>query len=82
MDTESGWHGIKVHQHWLLKPDSYKVRTDLPIFKDKSGKRLMLPKEQQINPDKIIRYLNIKATVLIEDSSITSKNAAQDAYYK
>ena len=62
--------------------DSYKVRINLPIFKDKSGKRLMLPKELQINPDKIVRYLNIKASVLIEQSSVSSKNPAQDAYYK
>ena len=40
----------------------------------------MLPKEQRINPDKIVRYLNIKATVLIEESSTSSKNAAKDAY--
>ena len=37
-----------------------------PIFKNKLGKRLMLPKELQINPDKIVRYLNIKANVFIE----------------
>ena len=83
VDATSRYHGIRVSQHWLLEASGeYLVRTNLPIFKDKSGKRLMLPKEQRINPDKIVRYLNIKATVLIEESSTSSKNAAQDAYYK
>ena len=83
VDTTSRYHGIRVSQHWLLEASGeHIIRTDLPIFKDKSGKRLMLPKDKQINSDKIVRYLNIKATVLIEESSISSKNAAQDAYYK
>ena len=41
----------------------------LPIFKNKLGKRINLPKELQINPDKIVRYLNIKATVSINTNS-------------
>ena len=50
-----------------------------PIFKNKLGKRLMLPKELQINPDKIVRYLNIKANVFIEQND-KQPNAVQ-AYY-
>ena len=50
-----------------------------PIFKDKTGKRLMLEKELQINPDKIVRYLNIKANVFI----VPDNNQSSDiqAYY-
>ena len=50
-----------------------------PIFKNKLGKRLMLPKELQINPDKIVRYLNIKANVFIEQNN-KQPNSVQ-AYY-
>jgi hypothetical protein len=55
------------------------VYTDKPIFKNKSGKRLMLPKDKQVNPDKIVRYLNIKANVYIEPAD-TEPNAVE-AYY-
>lgn len=51
-----------------------------PIFKDLSGKRLMLPKELQKNPDKIVRYLNIKAKIFIEQSD--QRVSAEEAYYK
>jgi hypothetical protein len=51
-----------------------------PIFKNKLGKRLMLPKELQMNPDQIVRYLNIKANVFIESSNHISK--ADSAYYQ
>ena len=50
-----------------------------PIFKNKLGKRLMLPKELQINPDKIVRYLNIKASIFIEPSDKQSDSV--QAYY-
>ena len=46
-----------------------------PIFKNKQGKRLMLNKQNQINPDKIVRYLNIKANVFIENSLDDTQNA-------
>jgi len=39
---------------------------------NKSGKRLLLPKEMQINPDKIVRYLNIKANIFIEPDSLNT----------
>ena len=51
----------------------------LPPFKDLSGKRLMLPKDQQINPDKIVALLNIRATVNIIDESNAA--SASDTYF-
>lgn len=50
-----------------------------PIFKDKTGKRLMLEKDLQINPGKIVRYLNIKAKVFIVANG--SQDSATQAYY-
>jgi hypothetical protein len=41
---------------------------DYPIFKDITGKRPTLPREEMINPDKIVTLLNIKATISIVDS--------------
>jgi hypothetical protein len=38
----------------------------------------MLPRDLQLNPDKIVRYLNIKANIFIESNANTT---AQDAYY-
>ena len=38
----------------------------------------MLPKDLQVNPDKIVRYLNIKANVRIESSENPS---FEEAYY-
>lgn len=61
-----------------LKPDP-DIHINLPIFKNKAGKRLMLPDDLQINKDKIVRYLNIKAKVFVESTNAI-KNA-QDAYY-
>lgn len=49
-----------------------------PIFKNKLGKRLMLPKELQINPNKIVRYLNIKAKIFIQNSK---QSDAVQSYY-
>ena len=66
-DPTSRYHGIYVADHWLLQPEGgTRIHTHLPIFKNKAGKRVMLPKDKQINPDKIVRYLNIKANVFIE----------------
>ena len=52
------------------------IQLGKPIFKDKTGKRLMLEDGLQINPDKIIRYLNVKATVKINPQGFT-----QESYY-
>lgn len=80
IDYEYRYHGIYVSQHWLLESENgYKIYTDLPIFKNKAGKRLMLPKHLQINPDKIVRYLNIRAKVMIDSWDTT--RTAQDAYF-
>lgn len=79
-DTLIRWHGIPLSWHWLLEAEpGYDVYTDKPIFKNKAGKRLMLPKNKQVNPDKIVRYLNIKANVYIEP--LGSEPNAVEAYY-
>ena len=39
----------------------------------------MLPKNQQLNPDKIVRLLNIKATIQFETNN--TSNSKSDAYY-
>lgn len=44
-----------------------------PIFKDRLGKRLNLPRELMVNPDKIVRLLNIKAKILIRDEDNSDK---------
>lgn len=52
------------------------IHTKLPIYKNIVGKREVLPEKQQINSDKIVRLLNIKATIDIE----TPANAS-DTFY-
>lgn len=80
VDDTTTYHGIKVSDHWLLESeDGFVIHTDKPIFKNKAGKRLMLPKHLQVNPDKIVRYLNIKARVFIDSWDLTRN--AQDAYF-
>lgn len=80
VDPTSRYHGIMVADHWLLTPEGgHRIHTHLPIFKNKAGKRLMLPKELQVNPDKIVRYLNIKAKVFVE--AMGQSYSAQEAYY-
>lgn len=64
-----------------ITPINSRILTHLPIFKNRAGKRLMLPKELQVNPDKIVRYLNIKAKVFVEASSNDGGFSAQEAYY-
>ena len=39
------------------------IEYNYPIYKDNSGKRITLPYENQINPDKIVRFLNIRANI-------------------
>jgi hypothetical protein len=53
------------------EPINGQIHLGKPIFKNKAGKRLMLEPELQINPDKIIRYLNIKAKVKIVPQGFT-----------
>lgn len=52
---------------------------EYPIFKDITGKRPTLPREEMLNADKIVTLLNIKATISIVDDYNTSK--LSDAYY-
>ena len=81
-DDTSRYHGILVADHWLLTPEGgTRIYTHLPIFKNKVGKRLMLPKELQINPDKIVRYLNIKAKVFVEAMGQNGQYNATEAYF-
>jgi hypothetical protein len=66
-------HGIPLDWHWVLEEPSTdisknKVYLNLPIFKDITGKRPTLPREEMINPDKLVTLLNIKATISIVDS--------------
>lgn len=62
-----------------VKPNP-NIHIGLPIFKNSAGKRLMLDKDDQVNPDKIVRYLNIRAKLFIGANDIP-KNATE-AYYK
>ena len=64
---------------YKVAPGDPDYKPSLPIFKNKAGKRLMLPRELQINPDKIVRYLNIKANVFI-DSNGNDLNASESYY--
>jgi hypothetical protein len=77
-------HGIRLDQHWVVgevkKDTDRKVHYNLPIFKDITGKRPMLPKEQQLNPDKIVTLLNIKAHISVVDSD-NSNMTLSDTYY-
>lgn len=50
----------------------------LPIFKDITGKRPMLPKELQVNPDKLVTLLNIKADI---DIVTQQENNLSDVYF-
>lgn len=52
---------------------------ELPIFKDITGKRKMLPREEQLNPDKIVTLLNIKANINILDED--NPNKLSDEFY-
>ena len=82
LDKSTRYHGIYLSDHWLLQAEQgYKIYTDLPIFKNKAGKRVMLPRELQVNPDKIVRYLNIKAKVMIEANAVDGTYNATEAYY-
>jgi hypothetical protein len=82
VDPTSRYHGIMVADHWLLTPEGgHRIHTHLPIFKNKQGKRLMLPKHLQVNPDKIVRYLNIKAQVFIEAMAPDGNLNANEAYF-
>ena len=65
---------------YVLKVDKKNPENSIfnkPIFKNKAGKRLTLPREKMVNPDKIVRLLNIKATIKIGSNLETP----EDYYY-
>ena len=64
-----------------IAPTNGQIHIGLPIFKNTAGKRLILPKELQINPDKIVRYLNIKAKVKIESKAEDGVLDYHESYY-
>ena len=51
---------------------------NLPIFKDKTGKRPMLERNKMLNPDKLVTLLNIKASI---DIQLPSGENISDYYY-
>lgn len=55
------------------------IHTSAPIFKNLQGKREMLPKDKQINPDTIVKLLNIRAT--INATIPNSEQTLEDYYY-
>lgn len=62
------------------KPESFNTYfLNKPIFKDLTGKRINLERDKQLNPDKIVRLLNVKATINIIDPD--SEQSLSDAYY-
>ncbi|MGN0966620.1 MAG: hypothetical protein ACI4OP_03385 [Candidatus Coprovivens sp.] len=67
-------HGIPLKWHWVIQAEektdgSKKVWLGYPIFKDLTGKRPMLDRDKQINPDKIVTLLNIKANITVVNTS-------------
>ena len=51
----------------------------LPIYKDITGKRINLKREEMLNPDKLVTLLNIKATIQLQDFDESVK--LPDDYY-
>ena len=82
IDRVSRYHGFLLCDLWLLETEKgFKVYTNLPVFKNKAGKRLTLPKHLQVNPDKIVRYLNIRAKVYIEAMGNKGEFNVHEAYF-
>lgn len=49
------------------------INNNYPIFKDRSGRKLMLPEDDRINDGQVVRYINIRANILVKfDSSNSS----------
>lgn len=55
------------------------IHTNAPIFKNLQGKREMLPEDKQINPDTIVKLLNIRATVTATVPN--TEQTLEDYYY-
>lgn len=79
----SAGHSYSDYDTYKLSPSQDntqdKIHLDLPIFKDITGKRPTLPREEMINPDNIVTLLNIKATISIVDDDNQTK--LSDSYY-
>ena len=77
-------HGIPLRWHWTVSDsrtvDDKKVHYGLPIFKDITGKRPMLPREEQVNPDKLVTLLNIKANITIVDQDHPNVDMSTNYY--
>ena len=73
------YNSVPVNNLQVIDLNQTRIYMSYPIFKNKQGKRVMLPKELQVNPDKIVRYLNIKAQVAID---IDPTNPDKGAYYQ
>ena len=54
------------------------IHTNAPIFKNLQGKREMLPKDKQINPDTIVKLLNIRATI---SATVPNTDQTLEDYY-
>ena len=55
---------------------------NLPIFKDKTGKRPTLPRELMLNPDKVVTLLNLKASIKIDDTNLSDLFYNQKAAFE
>ena len=51
------------------------IENNYPIFKDRSGRKIMLPEEDRINDGQVVRYINIRATILVK---FNSNNASRN----
>lgn len=54
------------------------IHTNAPIFKNLQGKREMLPKDKQINPETIVKLLNIRATI---NATVPNTDQTLEDYY-
>ena len=77
--------GARVHNDYIrYDEETYKpagldlIALNLPIFKDKTGKRPMLERNKMLNPDKLVTLLNIKASI---DIQLPSGEDISDYYY-
>lgn len=71
--TEEAWlhrdlltQDVTKYRDDMAKLFNYNVANKLPIFKDRSGRKLMLPEEDRINDDQLVRYVNIRATIYVQ----------------
>ena len=59
-----------IEQNGVTIPDSLNPEAfDKPIYKNIQGKRINLKRNEQLNPDKIVTLLNIKAEIQLVDTN-------------